>query len=104
MEQEKSVPVLATTAVLSKSESLPKGTPIVCGYSFEDDVVDFDKLFASYATTGFQATNFAKAIDIINGMVSFLLPVILPRYERIKADFSLLFTCLDSMETFPRAN
>jgi len=67
------VPEATTAAVLSKSESLPDDTPIVQGYGFEDDVTDYDALFASYAKTGFQATNFGKAIDIVNDMVSCLL-------------------------------
>lgn len=66
-----SAPDSATSAVLAPSESLPQGMPIVRGYDFEDatEQVDYDALFASYATTGFQATNFAKAVDIINAMV-----------------------------------
>lgn len=59
----------ATAAVLGRSESLPEGTPIVRGYEFEGDEVDYDALFASYATTGFQATNFGQAIEIVNHMV-----------------------------------
>lgn len=33
--------------------------------------VDYPSIFASYMTTGFQATNFAKAVNEINRMVSF---------------------------------
>lgn len=68
-----SAPDLATSVVLAPSESLPQGTPIVRGYDFDEanEQVNYDALFASYATTGFQATNFAKAVDIINNMVSF---------------------------------
>lgn len=62
-------PASAAAAVLGRSESLPEGTPIVRGYDFEGDEVDYDALFASYATTGFQATNFGKAIEIVNHMV-----------------------------------
>lgn len=62
-------PATATSAVLGSSESLPEGTPIVRGYDFEGEKVDYDALFASYATTGFQATNFSKAIEIVNHMV-----------------------------------
>lgn len=31
--------------------------------------VDYNAIFASYMTTGFQATNFAKAVNEINRMV-----------------------------------
>lgn len=39
--------------------------PSVKGYDF-DNGVDYDKILDSYATTGAQATNFAKAVEIIN--------------------------------------
>lgn len=39
----------------------------VKGYNF-DEGVDFGKLIDSFATTGFQATNLAKAIEIVNKM------------------------------------
>lgn len=37
--------------------------------SKEDEKIDFNKLIDSYASTGFQATYFAKAISIINRMI-----------------------------------
>jgi hypothetical protein len=55
-------------AVLLKSVELPKDTPVVKGYDFNNGV-DYDALFKSYLTTGFQATNFALAIDQVNQMV-----------------------------------
>lgn len=64
------MPSSAAAAVLGASESLPAGSALVRGYDFEGEKVDYDALFASYATTGFQATNFGKAIDIVNHMVS----------------------------------
>jgi deoxyhypusine synthase len=42
-------------------------TPDVHGYEFRDGV-DFQELLASYATTGFQATALAEAIDIAERM------------------------------------
>lgn len=39
------------------------------GYDFNSGFVDYDKLLDSYMSTGFQATHFAKAIDIINKMI-----------------------------------
>lgn len=63
-------PDIAVSAVLTQSEQLPKGTPVVRGYDFEDGKVDYDALFESFKTSGFQATNFGYAVDIINDMVS----------------------------------
>jgi hypothetical protein len=39
------------------------------GYNF-DSGVNFSKIIESYANTGFQATNFSKAIQITNKMIS----------------------------------
>jgi len=38
------------------------------GYNF-DNGVDYDKILDSYLSTGFQASHFAKAVDIINKMI-----------------------------------
>ena len=38
------------------------------GYDF-DNGIDYDKLIDSYLSTGFQATHFAKSINIINQMI-----------------------------------
>lgn len=43
-------------------------TTPVKGYDFSKGV-DFDALFASFKTVGFQATNFALAVDELNAMV-----------------------------------
>ena len=51
--------------VLRESEE-PQG-PAIKGYDFNQGV-DYDKLIESYATTGFQASHLAKAIEIINKM------------------------------------
>jgi deoxyhypusine synthase len=48
-------------------ESEEPARPAVQGYDFNKGV-DYDKILDSYATTGFQATHLAKAIDIINRM------------------------------------
>jgi deoxyhypusine synthase len=39
------------------------------GYDLNEGI-NYDKIFQSYRTTGFQATNFSKAVDEINRMVS----------------------------------
>ncbi|MEM4239593.1 MAG: deoxyhypusine synthase [Candidatus Woesearchaeota archaeon] len=51
--------------VLRESEE-PQG-PEIHGYNF-DKGVDYDKLLDSFATTGFQASHLARAIEIINKM------------------------------------
>jgi len=51
--------------VLRESEE-PVG-PAIQGYDF-DKGVDWEKILESYATTGFQASHLAKAIEIVNKM------------------------------------
>ncbi len=43
--------------------------PVVKGYGFNKKF-DFDEFLKAYSTTGFQASNLAKAIDIANEMVN----------------------------------
>ena len=45
----------------------PKGLPEAHGYDFNKGV-NYDKLLESYLTTGFQATQLAKAIELIKQM------------------------------------
>ncbi|KAJ1973066.1 Deoxyhypusine synthase [Dimargaris xerosporica] len=61
------VPKGALDAVLVASESVPKNTPQIRGYDFNDGV-DYAKLLASYRHMGFQATHLGKAIEIVNKM------------------------------------
>ncbi|KAJ2610600.1 Deoxyhypusine synthase [Coemansia sp. RSA 1365] len=60
-------PASATSAVLVRSEGVSEGTKQIRGYDFEDGV-DYNKLLGSYMTTGFQATNFGQAVEIVNKM------------------------------------
>ncbi|MEX2017624.1 MAG: deoxyhypusine synthase [Candidatus Pacearchaeota archaeon] len=53
--------------VLRKSEEVEGA--IVKGYDFGNGV-DYDKILDSYMATGFQATHFAKAVDIIRKMTA----------------------------------
>lgn len=69
-DQPTSVPTQTTDAVLSASEPLPDGTPLVRGYDFSDPSTDYNRLLESYAKSGFQATHFGQAVDIINSMLS----------------------------------
>jgi deoxyhypusine synthase len=63
------VPDIAQDAVLVHSGPLPVEPVEICGYDFNEGV-DFSGIFKSFFTTGFQATNFAQAVDEINKMVS----------------------------------
>lgn len=54
--------------VLGKSKDLSKDHVPVGGYDFNEGI-NYSKLLDSYATTGFQATNFGAAINEINKMI-----------------------------------
>jgi deoxyhypusine synthase len=62
---EKKKAKLAEQAILGKSEEVQGLT--IGGYDFNNGV-DYDKLLGSYSSIGFQATNLAKAIEIIKEM------------------------------------
>ena len=62
------VPQLVKDAILATSEPMPAGSEEVRGYDFSNGV-DYRVLLESYRTTGFQATNFGKAVEEINKMV-----------------------------------
>lgn len=62
---------------LPQSSVLLKSTPfalltstIVTGFDFDKCGVDYERLLDSYMTIGYQATNFALAVDIINKMIA----------------------------------
>ena len=59
--------------MLVQSEPLPADTPQCRGHAFGEwersGLVDYEALLRSYATTGFQATNFALACDAVRAMV-----------------------------------
>eukprot|EP00698_Gefionella_okellyi_P002001 TRINITY_DN11882_c0_g1_i1.p1 TRINITY_DN11882_c0_g1~~TRINITY_DN11882_c0_g1_i1.p1 ORF type:complete len:374 (-),score=91.71 TRINITY_DN11882_c0_g1_i1:42-1163(-) len=61
------LPTVAAAAALVQSQSLPESTPKVQGYNF-DNGVDYDLLLQSYLTTGYQATNFGKAVAEVQAM------------------------------------
>jgi deoxyhypusine synthase len=72
----------AEQAVLGTSEALPAGTPQVRGYEFpaRSDAgggapppVDYERLLAAMATTGYQATNFGAAVAELNRMIAWRL-------------------------------
>jgi len=65
-------PAVATEAVLLKSVKLSDDHEVIKGYDFNQEF-DFDQMMKSYYTTGFQATNVAKAIENINKMLRWRL-------------------------------
>lgn len=71
-DQQDAAPLLASGAVLVKSVKMPEGTKTIKGYDF-DQGLDYKALLDSYATTGFQAANFGKAVEVINHMRSWRL-------------------------------
>ena len=67
MEKE---PEISKDAVLQESIPLPKDTPVVKGYIWKWPI-NYDELFETYIHSGFQATNFGKAVNEINKMLEF---------------------------------
>lgn len=61
--------------VMIGSESMPAGTPVVCGPNFDDPAIatSLDALLGSFATMGFQATTLSCAIDEINALLNWRL-------------------------------
>lgn len=62
---------VAASAILTPTLTDLSHRPVVRGYDFNQGV-DYERLLQSYATTGFQATLFSRAVDQINQMVSVL--------------------------------
>ncbi|XP_067216561.1 probable deoxyhypusine synthase [Linepithema humile] len=59
---------VAKSAVLASSSSLPAGAAIVKGYDFNKGL-NYHELFKTMMHCGFQATNFALAIEEVNRML-----------------------------------
>ncbi|KAI9142333.1 deoxyhypusine synthase [Paraphysoderma sedebokerense] len=68
----KEVPTGAAAAVLVQSAPIPEGTAKVEGYNF-DSGVDWQKIFNSYPTLGYQGTSLGDAIRIIDEMLNWRL-------------------------------
>lgn len=66
------VPHVAVAAVLGKSGEMAEGSVEVRGYDFNQGV-DYRQLLQSMLTTGFQATNFALAVEEVQRMRSWRL-------------------------------
>lgn len=69
MSKPTSEPFIASQAVLAVSSKIADDTPIVSGYDFNNGI-KYDDILKSYITSGFQATNFGKAVQEINKMVN----------------------------------
>jgi deoxyhypusine synthase len=62
-------PEKAMDAVLVSSEPIPKDTPTVKGYDFNNGI-DYEKILQSYLYTGYQATHLGEAIQVIDSMIT----------------------------------
>lgn len=93
MSQEKNLSEaeFAAESVLVPSEEIKGPSVPVRGFDFNGGV-DYDALFNSYRTTGFQATAFYQAVQEINRMV-------ITQFTCIILYKSLIFAFADSLET-----
>ena len=66
------VPAAVSAAVLQPSEPVPNTAVSVRGPDFDANL-SLQDLLKSYERIGFQASNFGKAINIVNRMVSQIL-------------------------------
>jgi len=62
----------AKDAVLVESKEVPDDVPVVRGYDFNQGI-DYDRLLQSFAVTGYQATHFGRAVEIVNAMLKWRL-------------------------------
>lgn len=67
MEKE---PEISKEAVLQESVPMPKDTVVVEGYDWNKGI-NYQELFKTYIHSGFQATNFGKAVVEIDKMLEF---------------------------------
>eukprot|EP00744_Colponema_vietnamica_P009126 GILI01013001.1.p1 GENE.GILI01013001.1~~GILI01013001.1.p1 ORF type:complete len:384 (-),score=91.54 GILI01013001.1:399-1499(-) len=86
MQADSSKLQTANSFLFVSSVGMPEGSQVVKGYDFNEGV-DYSKLFASYATMGFQATNIGLAIEEINRMIRWRLsdePILPEEEENLK--------------------
>lgn len=73
MTEQDRIPNLAQQSVLTKSDlneldEFNQKRKVIKGYDFNDGL-NYEQLFDSYSTTGFQATNLGEAIRLVNQML-----------------------------------
>lgn len=68
MASSNSNPQFVKDAIYGSSEPMPQGSEEVRGYDFSNGV-NYHALLESYRTTGFQASNFGKAVVEVNNMI-----------------------------------
>ncbi|ELV14299.1 Deoxyhypusine synthase [Tupaia chinensis] len=83
---EGEAPAAALAAVLKHSSGLPPESVQVRGYDFNRGV-DYRALLETFGTTGFQATNFGRAVQQVNAMIEKKLEP-LPQDEDQHADLT----------------
>ena len=66
-EYKAALPALLQSAVLGESEPMPANSVAVRGYDFNRGA-DMEAVLQSFATTGFQASSFAQAVEEIKRM------------------------------------
>ena len=67
-EQEKISDIVKESVLVTSNDEMLKKKETVSGFDFSKSL-DYDLLLKNYLTFGFQATNFGKAVEIINKMV-----------------------------------
>lgn len=81
-------------AVLRPSQPLPEGVDTkVRGYDFNEGI-NYESLLTSYTSIGFQATHFARAVDVLNEVVSCYLDGLLNK-SRLRLLNSLIYQISD---------
>uniref|UniRef100_A0A8C6REG8 Deoxyhypusine synthase n=1 Tax=Nannospalax galili TaxID=1026970 RepID=A0A8C6REG8_NANGA len=68
MQSRGAAPAVALASVLKHSSELPLESAQVRGYDFSPGV-DYRALLEAFGTTGFQATNFGRAVQQVNAMI-----------------------------------
>lgn len=96
MDKLATEPQIAKDAVLVSSNKLPDDTPQVKGYDWNDGI-NYEQLLDSYVNSGFQATNFGKAVNEINKMVMKIVNEFVAHF--LRSQFHSLDSQLDCRET-----
>eukprot|EP00890_Picochlorum_soloecismus_P006772 jgi/Picsp_1/91/NSC_00091-R1_deoxyhypusine synthase len=74
MQTDANKPEIAAQAVLVKSEELPSGSVQIRGHDFNHGS-SIDDVMESFSRTGLQATSLGRAVDVVNSMLSWRVPI-----------------------------